>query len=108
MAVTFSVSSTSVTTPMPVSARALARIRSPSLPRPWKAYGLVRGLYAPARISFTPRPTMNCAVSMIIFSFSTEQGPAMMVKPSPTRVLAMGKTLLSGCVSRATRACSPR
>jgi hypothetical protein len=32
----------------------------------------------------------------------------MMVKPSPTRVLAMGKTLLSGCVSRATRACSPR
>ena len=37
-------STTSVTTGSPVAARTSERISRPSSPRPWKAYGEVRGL----------------------------------------------------------------
>src|SRR5918998_952867 len=48
------VSSSSVTTGSPVSARASARISSPAIPRPLNANGDVRGLNAPPRSIAAP------------------------------------------------------
>ena len=91
----FSVSISSVTMPMPVFSRARCRIFSPSIPIPWKAYGLVRGLNAPARNSFTPFDTRNSAVRRIIASFSTEHGPATTVNaPGPNTPCGVFTTVL--------------
>jgi len=78
------VSTTSVTIGSPVSRRALSRILRPFSPRPWKAYGEVRGLKAPPRSICAPAFFTAIAVSMVCFSVSTEQGPAMITRSSPT------------------------
>ena len=49
-----SVSTASVTMARPNCSRISARIFSPSSPRPWNAYGEVRGLYAPPRKNLRP------------------------------------------------------
>ncbi len=96
-----SVSISSVTTPMPVRSRTFLRIASPSRPRPWKAYGLVRGLNAPARSIRTPRASRNSAVWKISFSLSTEHGPATTVNvPGPTVACGNRITVSSRCISR--------
>src|SRR4051795_7960327 len=55
-------SMSSVTIGRPVCALASASRRSPSTPRPWKAYGLVRGLYAPPRSIVAPAARTTGAV----------------------------------------------
>ena len=66
--------------------------RGASTPRPWKAYGLVRGLNAPPRRIVAPAAATASAVSNSCSRLSTEHGPAMIVSdPSPIdRVAAPG------------------
>ena len=75
-------STTSVTTGSPVCARTSARIRRPSSPSPWNAYGEVRGLYAPPRSSVAPAAWAICAASSVCSGVSTAQGPAIRVNVS--------------------------
>ena len=92
-----------MTTGSPVSSRAAARIRSPSSPSPWNAYGLVRGLNAPPRSSrapaaFTPRATVS-----ICSSDSTAHGPAATTSSlPPTATSPTRTTVSSGFTSRET------
>src|SRR5437660_466869 len=60
-----STSMSSVTIPTPVFARTRSRIFNPSSPSPWQLYGLVRGLNAPARNSFTPRAARHSALLLL-------------------------------------------
>ena len=74
---------TSVTTGNPVAALASASSLSPSAPRPWKAYGEVRGLYAPPRSRVPPASATAIAVSSSCARDSTAQGPAISANSSP-------------------------
>ena len=75
-------STTSVTTGIPVASRTSARISRPRTPSPWKAYGEVRGLNAPPRSSVAPAACAICAASRVWLGVSTAQGPAMKVNVS--------------------------
>src|SRR5437762_2095980 len=79
---TSAASITSVTTGSPVSARVSARMRSPATPRPWNAYGDVRGLYAPPRSRVAPARRASCAAASVCSADSTAQGPAISVNVS--------------------------
>ena len=97
---TSAASSTSVTTGSPTSSRTSARMRSPSTPRPWKAYGDVRGLYAPPRSSVAPARLAMQADSSVCSAVSTAHGPAMKVNVSgpigtpPTRTVVRSRVVL--------------
>jgi hypothetical protein len=95
MAVACWVSSSSVTTGRPVSARASARISSASLPRPLKAKGDVRGLNAPPRSIEAPAACTARATSSVWSRDSTVHGPATRqnVSPPPTERPAMSSTV---------------
>src|SRR5215210_7634071 len=71
------VSSSSVTTGSPVSARASARISSPATPRPLKANGEVRGLNAPPRSIEAPAALTIRATPSVCSRDSTVHGPAI-------------------------------
>ena len=75
-------STTSVTTGIPVAALTSARILSPSTPRPWNAYGDVRGLNAPPRRIVAPADCAISAASWVCCTLSTAQGPAISVTAS--------------------------
>src|SRR5437764_11221412 len=70
----------------PVSSRALARSLSPGRPRPWNAYGEVRGFQAPPRRITAPASFTSRAASMIWRSLSTEHGPAIVTTSVPPTV----------------------
>src|SRR2546429_7685616 len=70
----------------PVSSRALARSLSPGRPRPWNAYGEVRGFQAPPRRITAPASFTSRAASMICRSLSTEHGPAIVTTSVPPTV----------------------
>jgi len=73
------------------------------LPRPWNAYGPVRGLKAPPRRSFTPAFARGFAAASICSSDSTEHGPANIASSLPP--ISTSLTLMivgSGFVSRLT------
>ncbi len=92
---------TSVITGRPVRSRASARKRSPWTPRPWKAYGLVRGLNAPPRRIVAPAAATASAVSNSCSRLSTEHGPAIIVSdPSPITASRTRMTVSSGWNSR--------
>ena len=94
-------SMTSVMTARPVRSRASTRYPRPSAPRPWKEYGLVRGLNAPPRSTVAPAARTASAVSSSWSRLSTEQGPAMMVRPpSPIDRPRTRTTVSSGWNSR--------
>ena len=59
-----------------------ARISRPARPRPWKAYGDVRGLNAPPRMIVAPADRAIRAASAVCSFVSTAQGPAMKVNDS--------------------------
>jgi hypothetical protein len=73
---------TSVTTGIPVSARTSARMRRPASPRPWKAYGEVRGLNAPPRSRDAPAAWAIRADCRVCSGSSTVHGPAIRVNVS--------------------------
>ena len=75
-------STTSVTTGSPVAVLTSARISSPRTPRPWKAYGEVRGLNAPPRRIVAPAAFAMCAASSVCCGDSTAHGPAISVNVS--------------------------
>ena len=75
-------STTSVTIGRPVASRVSTRISRPSRPRPWKAYGEVRGLKAPPRSRVAPAARAMCAASSVCAAVSTAHGPAMNVNVS--------------------------
>ena len=94
-------SMTSVMTGRPVRSRASARYRSASTPRPWNAYGLVRGLNAPPRRTVAPAALTASAVSNSWSRLSTEHGPAITVsEPSPIAASRTRMTVSSGWNSR--------
>jgi hypothetical protein len=69
--------------------------------RPWKEYGLVRGLKAPPRRIRAPAAATASAVSMATSRLSIEHGPAMTVsEPSPMRTSPTSMTVSSGWNSR--------
>src|ERR1051326_8485293 len=55
----------------------------PGSPIPWKAYGDVRGLKAPARIIFAPALATDSAMVWICSRDSTEHGPAATTTSGP-------------------------
>ena len=65
----------SVTIGRPVSSLASWSIARPSLPRPWKLYGEVRGLYAPPRSIEAPASATQRATSSVWSRLSTVHGP---------------------------------
>ena len=66
------------------SPRAPRRAASrPSSPRPWNAYGDVRGLYAPPRSTCAPSRLTSRAVATSCSRDSTAQGPAMIAQRAP-------------------------
>src|SRR6266567_3204742 len=73
-------STTSVTTGSPTSALTSARIFRPATPRPWNAYGEVRGLKAPPRSRDAPARLAMRAAASVCSGVSTVQGPAIRVK----------------------------
>ena len=82
-----------MTTGRPTASRTSARMRSPATPRPWNAYGDVRGLNAPPRSSVAPARCAICAEASVCSAVSTAHGPAMKVNVSgpigtpPTRTV---------------------
>src|SRR3989449_4752293 len=88
----------------PVSSRALASSLSPGRPRPWNAYGEVRGFQAPPRRITAPASFTRRAASMICRSLSTEHGPAMVTTSVPPTVTPPGSrtTVFSAFHSRLT------
>ena len=71
------------------------------MPRPWKAYGLVRGLNAPPRRIVAPAAATASAVSNSWSRLSTEHGPAIIVSdPSPITASSTRMTVSSGWNSR--------
>src|SRR3954469_9491610 len=70
--------------------------RRPSSPRPWKLYGLLRGLNAPPRSTFAPARFTAAALDSTCSSLSAEQGPAITITSSPPiRRSSMTMTLFS-------------
>jgi hypothetical protein len=75
---------TSVTNGRPVSARTSARISSAGSPRPWNAYGEVRGLKAPPRRIVAPASRAIRQAASVCSRDSTAHGPANSVTvPGP-------------------------
>ena len=71
------------------------------MPRPWNAYGEVRGLNAPPRRTVAPEAATDSAVSISCSRLSTEHGPAMTVRPpSPMTASRTRITVSSGWNSR--------
>src|SRR5258705_47762 len=62
---------------------ALRSMRRPSSPRPWNAYGELRGLNAPPRRIFAPARLTAAALACTCSSVSAEHGPAMTITSSP-------------------------
>jgi hypothetical protein len=62
--------------------RTSARIFSPASPRPWNAYGELRGLYAPPRSSDAPAALAISAEASVCSAVSTAHGPAITVSVS--------------------------
>ena len=84
-------------------AAALRNMSRPSLPLPWKAYGLVRGLNAPPRIRRQPASCTYLADKSICSCVSTEHGPAITwICLPPSGMPAMSMTVFSLCDSRDT------
>src|SRR5207302_4861637 len=79
-------SSASVQISSPVSSRALASSFRAGRPRPWNAYGEVRGFQAPPRRITAPASFTSRAASMIWRSLSTEHGPAIVTTSVPPTV----------------------
>src|SRR5262249_47466564 len=96
-------STTSVTTGSPTSARTSARIRRPATPRPWNAYGDVRGLNAPPRSSVAPACFAISAAARVCSGVSTAHGPAIRVNVSgPIGTLRTVTVDVPGWCSRLT------
>ena len=94
---------TSVTTGRPVSSRTSARIFRPASPRPWYAYGEVRGLNAPPRSSDAPAALAIRAAVRVCSGLSTAQGPAITVIVSgPMGTPPTSTTVRCGWCSRLT------
>src|SRR5216684_3896069 len=74
---------TSVTAASPWRRAASSSNCTPGAPRPWKAYGLVRGLNAPPRSTAHPSRATAAAAASICAALSTAQGPAMTTKERP-------------------------
>ena len=92
---------TSVIVGRPVRSRASERYRSASMPRPWNAYGEVRGLNAPPRRTVAPAAATASAVTISCSRLSTEHGPAITVSPpSPMTASSTRITVSSGWNSR--------
>src|SRR5919198_2133165 len=89
------VSSSSVTTGSPVSARASDRISRPARPRPLNANGEVRGLNAPPRSIEAPAARPARATAIVCSRDSTVHGPATRqnVSPPPATRPAMSSTV---------------
>src|SRR3989338_5898261 len=85
----------SVTTLKPVCLATSRRSLSPSSPNPWKEYGEVLGLKAPPRRICAPASFTALAVSISIWRFSTEHGPAMMMTCLPPILRPLTVTMLS-------------
>src|SRR6266436_4495684 len=92
-----SVSFTSVTIFRPVSDRAFDSRSSPTCFRPWKSYGLVRGLNAPPRKREAPLAATPRAAVRICCSFSTAQGPAITTSSGPPIGTPPTSTTVSSC-----------
>src|SRR4051795_12134643 len=90
-------SSSSVTTGRPVSARASERISSASRPRPLNANGLVRGLKAPPRSMEAPACLKDRATPSGCSLDSTVHGPAMRQNVSPPPTLRPSMLTIVGC-----------
>ncbi len=77
---------------------------SPGNPRPWNAYGEVRGLKAPARSPVAPARFTARAVSRIWASLSTAHGPATIGTSRPPTAAPPGSLTTVGSArhSRAT------
>src|SRR5918999_573935 len=87
----------------PVFPRTAARIFSPSSPRPWKAYGDVRGLNAPPRSNVAPAAWAICAACRVCSAVSTAHGPAMsVIVPGPIGTPPTRTTERVGWFSRLT------
>ena len=68
----------------PLRLPGLLEVRAgPPRPRPWKAYGEVRGFHAPPRKSTAPDSRTRAAHSRVCARDSTAQGPAMATIRSP-------------------------
>ena len=94
---------TSVTTGRPVSSRTSARIFRPASPRPWYAYGEVRGLNAPPRSSDAPAALAIRAAVRVCSGLSTAHGPAITVIVSgPMGTPPTSTTVRCGWCSRLT------
>ena len=94
---------TSVTIGIPYISPAAFMYSSPAIPSPWKAYGLVLGLYAPPRSITAPDSRTLAAVSVICSRLSTAQGPAITVIRAPPIFTGPTETMLSSpFVSRET------
>src|SRR3981081_3263900 len=93
---------TSVTIGRPLTARASARISSPSPPIPRNVYGEVRGLNAPPRSAAPPAARTARAVSRVTSRDSTAHGPAMTASgcPWPTGTSPIRTTVSSPITSR--------
>ena len=92
-----SLSTISVTTLRPSSSATSRSILRPSSARPWKSYGLVRGLNAPPRRNFAPPALTALAASRSCSMLSTEHGPAMtttsllpILTPSTSMIVSSG------------------
>ncbi len=82
----------------PVSCLASLSSLRPSRPSPWKEYGELRGLNAPPRRATAPAAFTCRADSRICFSFSTEQGPAMIgTSVPPKRTPGAISTIVDSC-----------
>ncbi len=88
---------TSVTTLRPVSERAFESSSSPLLLRPWKSYGLVRGLNAPPRNRLAPLCATPRAALRICCSLSTAHGPAITTTSRPPIGTPATSTTVSSC-----------
>ena len=85
---------TSVMIGSPVRSRASARRRNPSRPRPWKAYGEVRGLKAPPRSRVAPAAATPAATSKSCSRDSIEHGPAISVSEPPPMTASRTLTIV--------------
>ena len=96
-----SLSSASVTIFSANFSRTSAIICKPSSPRPWKAYGEVRGLYAPPRKNCAPARATRSATAKLCSRLSIEHGPAMIASPGPPNVASVpaNRTTVFSCLT---------
>src|SRR5262252_977100 len=85
---------TSVTSTRFSAFAASRSICSPSSPRPWKAYGELRGLKAPPRNTFAPARRTAAAAACTCGSLSAEHGPAMTITSSPPIRMSPTETIV--------------